>query len=404
MADRRCCSYTSCEDTSLDLKCCAGCRTVRYCSSMCQRADWGCHVFDCTTGRPINTVYYLARDMRRDVVPVHYQTRVDYGFDKAERIIGAEGGNKLCRLYQGLIRHLENPLMDLRRWQKERRLVEGIKRAFETIPFQDRDTYTWFLDHQEFFDGSAVDEDTKKHQIQDSVDIMVLKAWPYTSDGSPNDTLLTVRSETARKFSKHEHECFFFFATILVQRCPEPETVMWLKFGFVAEPERELRLRYTELVSRCTFEEFRDAYTTSSIPALFAHHGIVALGSDRLFQDVMSGSPKTFKSVWHLKQHVDELAAANPHEPHLAPIPELFVICDYGYKNCQKAEDEDWKLLDDLYTQLFAKHGVDPLELHAACRRGELLQFVKGFMRLSPWTAKYARLLKNAYPLPASRA
>ena len=43
---------------------------------------------------------------------------------------------------------------------------------------------------------------------------------------------------------------------------------------------------------------------------------------------------------------------------------------------------------------------MDPLALHAACLSGELLEFAKGFVKLSPYTATYTRLLKNPYPLP----
>ncbi len=67
--------------------------------------------------------------------------------------------------------------------------------------------------------------------------------------------------------------------------------------------------------------------------------------------------------------------------------------------NCKNPEEV--KLLDKLYAQLLREKArdVNPLELHAACLKGELLEFAKRFVTLAPWTAKYTRLLKNAYPL-----
>ncbi|RPD67486.1 hypothetical protein L227DRAFT_25649 [Lentinus tigrinus ALCF2SS1-6] len=202
---------------------------------------------------------------------------------------------------------------------------------------------------------------------------------------------------SAPKFPKHKGVAFFFVSTILTGMHPAPDQVPWLTFGFVAGHELRYSRSYAELIRCCTFEEPREAYEASSIPALFARHGIVSVARDRLFLDVMSGSPIVFKSVWSLKQYVDQVASASPDQP---PLPEPAVMCDYGFGNCKNAEE--WKLLDELYKKLFAKgeYGeMDPLALHAACIKGELLEFVKGFVKLSPWTAKYTRLLKNPYPL-----
>ena len=375
---------------------CAGCRKVWYCSKRCQTDHWKFHVFDCRRGKPIGTVYYLARDMRRDLIPVDHQTRVDYGFERARELLGAGSESELCGLYQGLIRHLEVDLRELRRWQKEGTLVEGIKRAFEAIPPQNRGAYyKWFLEHPYVLDGSRApaDNGAAMRNAEDEVHAFLRNGWPYAG-GSPSDDRRTIEN-AVRSFPEHKQICFFFCAGLRSQRHPNPVEESWLTFGFVAGFELEISRWYVELIKCCTFEELREAYESSSIPALFARHGNTAVANNQLFSDVMSGSPRSFKSVWLLKKYVDELASSSPEKP---PRAAQAVVCDYGYGNCRKPEDQ--KLLDELYTKLFAKGGMDPLALHAACLSGELLEFAKGFVKLSPYTATYTRLLRNPYPLP----
>ncbi|RDX47712.1 hypothetical protein OH76DRAFT_1523277 [Lentinus brumalis] len=393
------CGYVDCGSTSSDLKCCANCRKVRYCSAKCQTMDWERHIFDCKAGKPISTIYYLARDLGRYTckVPLHHQTCIDYGFDKAQRSLGSEGATELASFYRMLIRDVGIPLTLLRKLQKEGRLVEGIKCIFETCPPEIREQedgpYHWFLVHQYLFDGRTADPVTHARQMLTHTSTMILRAWPYAG-GSPSDTLETILSKRA-KFSANQFNCFFFVAVIFDQSVPDPDIWLRLTFGFVAEQALNvnLGLKYAELCTRCTFKELCEAYEGSSIPALFARYGIVDVGHHPLFRDIMSGSPSTFKSVWRLKFYIEDVGHSRPGE-HALPAPS--VVSDYGYGNCKSAEET--KLLDELYAQLFGKHAVDPLALHAACREGRLLEFAKKYVKLSPWTAKYARLLRNAYP------
>lgn len=396
------CCYSSCKSTARpsELKRCAGCRKVRYCSTSCQTLDWPSHVFDCMTGKPISTVYYLARAIREKNTPTQLQTRVDYGFQKAWRVLGVEGVGPLWRLYEQLFQMLADPYADLRRWQKEGRLVEGIKQTFRPIPPSLRGVhYRWFLDHQYVVDGTPADEDAVTHQGLLLVHSRLRAAWLYAggSSSDTHDTIIDGITKLAQK-SEPKMNCFLFVSFVLADNPPGPDGTMWLSFGLVAGKHRERFWRYAELLNLCTFEELCEAYETSSIPALFARHGISGLDydCDRRFDDVMSGSPTTFKSVWHLKKYVHEVDGGTPtgEDPCLAQC----AICDYGYGNCKKTEE--WKLLDALYKQLFAKDDMDLLALHAACLRGELLQFAKEFVKLSPRTATYARLLKNGHPLP----
>ncbi len=397
MAEEQRCGYANCasQKSVVDLKRCAGCRLIRYCSPNCQKAHWELHVFDCKTGKPISTVYYLARDVRRHIVPVHHQTRKDYGFDKAERTLGSQGEILLAMFYLGLIENV--PLPRLRMWQQESRLAEGISAVFAASPLaQKAGPYEWFLEHQYLFDGSVVDPDTGASLLAHSVITALHNVWPYVG-GDPSDTY-GVMFAKSRQLSQHQQTCLFFVAVIRSGNpgVPAPDKTTCLEFGFVAEqvPYINLAMKYAELLNRCSFAELCDAYATSSIADLFARCGIVEIGHNALFKDVMSGSPYAFKPIWHLKFYIqNKLAGSSPYEVS-GPAP--CVVRDYGYNNCKTPEE--FKLLDELYTHLLVKCVVDPLSLHAACVAGHLLDFAKAFMKLSPFTAKYTRLLKSDYP------
>lgn len=82
-----------------NLKRCAGCRKVYYCSTDCQKYDWVYHIFDCKPRRPINTADYLALAVRQNLLPEHPQTCEDYGFNRAFQ---PEDKSKLLGLYIGM--------------------------------------------------------------------------------------------------------------------------------------------------------------------------------------------------------------------------------------------------------------------------------------------------------------
>ena len=104
----------------------------------------------------------------------------------------------------------------------------------------------------------------------------------------------------------------------------------------------------------------------------------------------MSGSPRMFKSVWNLKQYVDQLVAL-PTDAVESPPLVPSVTRDYGYDRCRSPAER--KLLNDLHKQLFAKRDMDPLALHEACIADRLLNFAKCFVKLGSRSAtvKYAR-------------
>ncbi|EKM61774.1 uncharacterized protein PHACADRAFT_248618 [Phanerochaete carnosa HHB-10118-sp] len=389
-----------CDEESPNAKRCAGCRKVWYCSKTCQTDHWPRHIFNCKSGQPISTAYYLSSSVWGDEIPVDAQTRIDYGFDKAEKLLNGESGSMLLGLYKGLF-YAGVKEKELRLWQREGRLIEGIKATFEALPPRTRGGYyPWFLQHQYLLDGSPPDEDDVTRKTKDRALSMLRNGWIATG-GSPHDSTEEIEAKLAA-LSEERRACHHFYTMLFSQAHPSPDLLAWLHFGFVASSsmgeEMHIARLYIALLNRCTFEEFCVAYETSSISALFDRYDI-PLGNSPQFRDVMSGTPHVNKSVWDLKQYVDQLIALQPDAEGLPPLTPS-VLCDYGFSNCKSPAER--KMLDEMYTQLFAKPGMDPLALHEACIKGQLFDFVKSLIKLGgrSTAVKYARLLRNPYPLP----
>ena len=382
------------------MKACAGCRKVWYCSKQCQQKHWKYHIFDCKTGKPISTVYHLARACNDDLVPMDPQTRKDYGFAKAEELMGGEAEVKLLGLYQGLFGALQVQPKEVRQWQNEGTLIEGIKAAFETIPSIHRGGYyPWFLENQHILDGRNVDENDAIELTAGRVEGMLRAGWVLTG-GSPQDSDATI-SRQLRSMPAGRASCHFIYAYAASSCYPGPYEQLWRTFGFVAASSQAVELdygrAYHRLAKLCPLKEFCDAFEAYRIPSLFDKYRISLPKSHHLFRDVMSGPSQ--KSVWDLKHYVDWSSAISEdfaEKPRLT----MTLVVDYGFMNCKN--DEESRMLVDIYTKLFSKleSGMDPLALHDACLQGKLVDFVRGFVKLAPYTAKYTRLLKNDYPLP----
>ncbi|EJF62170.1 hypothetical protein DICSQDRAFT_161066 [Dichomitus squalens LYAD-421 SS1] len=381
-----------------------GCRNIWYCSADCQRRHWRFHIFDCKREKPIDTAYHLARACYADLEPIDAQTRIDYGFDKASRILGPHAETMICGLWIGVFVVHNVDAKEVCKWRKEGRLVEGIKETYErnSEGWTQGAYYPWFLQHQWLLDGTPVDE-MRAHQYGlDAADKMLCDGWVYAG-GSSNDTAEDIR-RTLATLPRDRAECHRLYALLISGAHPNPSISMWLSFGFVSamDPGEEMQYarKYKELIELCTFNEFSAAYETSSIPALFDRYEVdtsvvhFPMNHSPLFLDVMSGSPRSYKSVWVLKQYIDQLICAEPDDV-LEPVPSAAV--DYGFVKCRNALDR--KLLDDLYRRLFSERDADPLALHEACLKGQLLEYAQGSVKLAPYLTRYKRLLGNQYPL-----
>ncbi|EIW61185.1 uncharacterized protein TRAVEDRAFT_117980 [Trametes versicolor FP-101664 SS1] len=263
--------------------------------------------------------------------------------------------------------------------------------------------YAWFLDHLDLLDGSPVDKAQANEFGTRSVEEATRKAW-IKAGGSPDDDFKTIRAKI-KALPCHVQECHDFYALVAHGVHPRPEFSSWLVFGFVAGMDREdeywIGRWYARLVNRCTFDAFAAAYQTSSLIKLGEEHEVnlpcpLSSSAKSFFRDVMTASPREFKTVWYLKQYIDQLRVVDPSEPPV--LANRGARADYGFANCRDALEQ--KLLDELYTKYFAYPDANPLDLHNACAAGALAEYVGGLAKLKPKTKTYKRLLRNGHSAP----
>ncbi|KAJ6623180.1 hypothetical protein B0H10DRAFT_1909635 [Mycena sp. CBHHK59/15] len=369
---------------------CSGCKiaTAWYCSNKCQRSHWVVHIFECNPKRAINLSDYLALAVRENLFPDNVHTCEAFGFT---REFSVENRSKLLGLYIGLIEHLEISHKKVYQWQKDGTLVENIKVAFSVLPEGSRSGYyPWFLKNQWVLDRTLP-------QPGDPVDEMMMRSWQYVhGPNARTDKHEDIAAEMS-KWPDVRQECLLLCNLILSQLHPSPELEIWVNFGFCAcqseGSERELARVYTDLIMhrKCTFEELYIVYDSSKLIVLFDSRGLRAQ-REKIphLADVLGGSPRSFKSVWFLKQRVtrDEEAQG-----------PMSVVVDYGFMNCLRNEEETWRL-KELYRQVFALPSSDLTKLHEACIQGRLYNYMGGLLKLKKKDQKLMkRLLKNPYPL-----
>ncbi|KAL1944353.1 hypothetical protein VTO73DRAFT_3538 [Trametes versicolor] len=345
----------------------------------CQKADWPRHIFVCKLDRPIPTAYYLSQACREGLPPVHSQTREDFGFAKAESLLPASVQGDLLRMWTVVYDFAKVSDRDIQAWQAKGALVEGIKTTLTRLPKSDlRDAcYAWFLDHLDLLDGSPVDKAQANEFGTRSFEEATRTAW-IKAGGSPDDDFKTIRVKI-KALPCHVQECHDFYALVAHRVHPRPEFSSWLVFGFVAGMDREdeywIGRWYARLVNRCTFDAFAAAYQTSSLIKLGEEHEVnlpcpLSSYAKSFFRDVMTASPREFKTVWYLKQYIDQLRVVDPSEPPV--LANRGTRADYGFANCRDALEQ--KLLDELYTNYFAHPDANPLDLHKACVADEDVQ------------------------------
>ncbi|KAF7351656.1 MYND-type domain-containing protein [Mycena sanguinolenta] len=132
---------------------------------------------------------------------------------------------------------------------------------------------------------------------------------------------------------------------------PGPEFDCWLDLGFCASQDEAeegfLDYTYQMLASYCSYDEFFTAYANSTIIQLLDTRGLRGRRIIHPYlEDVLSGSPVVFKSVWTLKQYLEQ---SRRGQSDLPPSVEV----DYGFINC--TTDSERQDLKDLYTNIFQK-------------------------------------------------
>ncbi|KAH9884939.1 hypothetical protein C8Q73DRAFT_784873 [Cubamyces lactineus] len=301
-----------------------------------------------------------------NVVPLHNQTRANYGFDKALELAGGNGERMLLGLWTEVFAVHGVPEKAVHKWQSEGRLVEGIKDTFGQVPLSVRGShYPWLLLNDNLLNGRPLSEAEKEGRVEVYSDTLH-RTWEFIG-GPPSDLRQTIWSKIGA-WSSYEQRCFFFYESLVGNKDPTPEDAeTWLSFGFTA-------------------------MTREGVGELVENHD--GPSPVTLFLDVTSQSPHMYESVWILKLHIDSLLRAAASGS--AKVPHDMAEVDYGYRFCKTAGEK--KLLDGLYKEYFTHPDASPPDLHAACIKGELGQYLGRFVRMKPKTKTYMRLLKTACP------
>lgn len=249
---------SACYEESASLKCCSACKKAWYCTKECQRAHWRRHIFECKLKGPIGTAYYLSRACYDDTLPIHAQTQKDFGFDKAEVLLGPDGQTKLFGLWIGVFKFHRVAERKVQKWQEEGTMVQGIRETFERpSQFTRGAYYPWFLDHQYLLDGSPFDEEQANEQLVRTVTDAIRQTW-VKAGGSPNDSVETIQANVAA-LPLHIQDCHRLYRSLSLGY-PPPYEDLWRTFGFVAATdqggEMSIAGQYKTLIGRCTFAEF----------------------------------------------------------------------------------------------------------------------------------------------------
>lgn len=299
-----------------------------------------------------------------------------------------ENRRNLLGLYIGLIERLEVSPRKIHRWQVNGTLIKEIKAAFNQLPEGSRGGYyPWFLKNQWVLDGTL-------SAPGNPVDEMMMRAWQYVR-GPTLDTREDITADMST-WPENKQACHLLCNLLLSDMHPAPNQDIWIYFGFCAcRDEYEegcLAALYKQLMAQCLFDELYAAYDSSTLIRLFDSRGF-QMEREKIphLEDVLTGSPQTFKSVWNLKQIVTLKDAAMI----------LSVAVDYGFTNCENATQV--LKLTELYRRFFNHHLADPIKLHDAAIGGKLFEYVGSLVTLNKKDKKtMQRLMKNPYPLVPS--
>jgi hypothetical protein len=377
---------------------CSDCQMDWYCSEACQQERGIRHNFSCAIGRPIDTSDHLYLACLDDTFPQDPQTREDFGF---HRLPSSADQSKLLGLYVGLLIYQKTPSEEVHQWQTKGTLVENICEVYNRIPESHRGSYyPWFLENKHILDGSQTTEQANDNMIATWYDEARLHLDPKDRAVDP----LALQPEAKR-------DSYLFYAMMLHNSHPPPNTELWYNFGFCVcrggeLGEQRLGGLYQDLIcgdvfwlnnlpnhlkkkhKTCTFSEFWKAYENAKLVQLMDEKGHretrLSLGLPHLetFLSFRRTDPRP--SVWTLSSFLandDSLTAPKP------------VLADYGFFNCQTILQR--MELKNVYKTLWGR--VDAMELHRACIKGKLFEFASSHMELD---ARFSPLMKNLYPLP----
>ncbi len=309
--------------------------------------------------------------------PEDEQTRKDFGFDKVRTLTDMKS---LIAVYYGILVILKVSTRKIHQWQLDNQLAKHIKIEFETkTPENNRpDHYVWLLTNEHLLDQSLP-----------ALNVPDIWERAWASIGSSDKKSGPEIKNLIEEWPERKKESFILYTVLLSGAHPQPDNILWLRFGFCVchgdQEEDRLAKLYISLIERCTFEEFWLSFNSAVLPGLFVNKGLSQeLDESGHLKVLLSLSPTRIHSVWLLKQ----LVYTDHNEANKA------VAEDYGFANCSTTKK--FIELKKVYKQLFDCPKVDEMDLDRARLAGRVYVYVSGLIDIEP---KHERLMKNRYPM-----
>lgn len=390
---------------------CAHCNRDWFCGQKCQDQMSLAHLAKCSA-RPVTAADILFDDVIKDQFPRDEETREAFGFNRCSHWMEE---SHLLGLYRGFLLYLNDPEISpvkLNNWQKNGMLTREIIERFCAIPESSRGKYfPWFLRNQHVLDNSTA---VPEFQVRENPILRALDAARLYLE--PED-----RNKDLCEFQPIEKRyCFIFYALALDSSSPNPNWVefdLWYDFGFALctdeYHEKALGALYSRLVGgkkffrdydrslgigsncaaslpTCSFDEFWRAWRDGGMGDLFNKYGIYSeldIGTGHILErKVRFHHLREFiafpvekhelrPSVWRLKHFL----ALDDNTP-LRGFPKIeAALQEYGF--APQLDPRTRINLRQFYKRLF--NTGDPLEVHRAKERGELLEHADSRLRLT---------------------
>ncbi|KZT40561.1 hypothetical protein SISSUDRAFT_1044082 [Sistotremastrum suecicum HHB10207 ss-3] len=349
-------------------KTCVGCSRVAYCSKKCQSEHWIFHILECDTpGREITTADHLAAviydpQSQNPTTSVHFHDPAmhDWGFFKAST---NEDKRALLSVYADLFRRLGVKPSTAHKWRVQgclyTRIIDAYKQAGITTS---NPNFTWLGQHPEYFKIRTTYASLQFGRKFDLAELVCAHIGLQSGDEG---------RERVANWSDHQYDCFTFYIVVfngnnLPVECPG----LWLRFGCCTVNDDRWRLLLKEiyplLIRKCTFEEFVDAYSTSSLITLMDKKGLKKLrsGMPPEFEVVLSQSPSRIPAVWALKSFVT----------YPAESFDRSVLDHFGFANCTDSTESN--RLKHYYAKVFDEWKVPPLMLQRAAEQDIIFDLI----------------------------
>ncbi|KZS90148.1 hypothetical protein SISNIDRAFT_488680 [Sistotremastrum niveocremeum HHB9708] len=285
---------------------------------------------------------------------------MDYGFRHVPK---EEDHDFLVVIYAQLFRELKVKPYTLHKWNKAGKLYSELLAKFTeagpayTLPVE------WLRRHSEAFE--PIDPETLRRRLIEFTLQSQTVAWTHIG-GSETDSKEDI-ARIRKDWSEDRNFCYSFYCDVLDVGAPgwtDAET--WVRSGYCVGGRLclPINLLYGELLQQCTFDEFCDAYSSSSLIRLMDQKGLRDM-RDLVpveFETVLSESPRRISSVWYLKTYVMSRDAR----------VKAHLLAPYGFR--VKGDMADRERLRCFYDRLFADLVIPVLDLLDAVNKGQLFE------------------------------